>query len=495
MKYAIITECGDGTPFAFHLQKEGYDVVIGQVQDISELKNNDSKEDIEKKEERLKQYYGLVKKVPAKDLVKSLLKVKNKDEWFIFFDQNNLWFYADILLKAGFTNGLFPTKHDYEFEKDREAAMEFVKQNYSEVKIIPFTEHATVDDAKQFIESTPDVYVLQSKGDFVCTIVPSTNNPELATKQLLNQLEKKRSEYEKGGLILKKKLINPVEITPQIIFYNGKPVFTDLDIETKNIGDGNNNGNQVGCGSNLIIHTKLEEKINKIAFPPIIYDMAKERTGMFVWDISLYIHEGEIYFGEFCSNRLGYDASMTEMCMSEGTGKYFESIVNGKDPLKSQFGAAVRLFNLNRSKDVQIITEGVEDYVWLYEVTSKDGEMVSIGDCWDLGVVTSEGDTIEEAIDKLYETVDKVVFKEKYYRSKADFLAKYPTSIIERFEVINHKYIEATGIKVYDSVRDELKQELTKEYESKYESLKNDYDMKYSKVKSLIKDIIYGEEE
>ena len=495
MKYAIFTQDYGGIPFSLSLKREGYDVVLGQIQDVSELKNDSPEECSEDKKERLTQYDGLVKKVPAKELMKSLIKVKNKDEWFIFFDHNSLWYYSEILLKAGFKNGLFPTKLDYEFEKNREEAMAFVEANYPDVKLIPFTEHGTVDEAIAYLNENPNVYVLQSKGDFVSTVVPSSDDAELATKQLINQLENKRSEYEEGGIILKTKLIKPVEITPQIVFYNGKPVFTDLDIETKNIGDGENNGNQVGCGSNLIIKTKLADKINQIAFPPKVYEMAKERTGMFVWDISLYIMGDGIYFGEFCSNRMGYDSSMTEMTMAGGTSKFFQSVVGGKDPLKKDFGVAVRLFNLKKQCDVEIITDGVEGKTWLFEAKMKDKKIVSTASCWDLGVVTEAGDTVEEAVDELYENVDKVVFKEKYYRSKADFLAKYPTSIIQRFEAINHKYIDTTGIKVYNSIRDELKEELSKEYEDRYETLKQDYDTKYSKVKTLIKDIIYGQEE
>lgn len=470
-KFIVLSSGWDGMPIAYHLQQEGFDVTVGQVQDKSELKNGDEKEEADDKSERLSQYNGMVKKLPARKLVDALKKVSNKDEYFIFCDQNSLWSYSEELLKAGFKNGLFPTKKDFDFEKSREAAMSFVDANYPGVKIIPFEEFSKVDDAKKFLEATPGVYVLQSKGDFVSTIVPTSDDSELATTQILNQMEKNKADYDKGGLILKTKLINPVEVTPQIVFYNGVPVFTDVDIETKNIGDGNNNGNQVGCGSNLIIATEMKEKINKIAFPPIVYQMAKEHTGLFVWDISLYIMKDGVYFGEFCSNRLGYDASMTEMCMSGGAGAYFNGIMEAKNPLKHKFGTAVRVFNLNRSKDVKIAFEGIEEYTWLYEAKKEELDIVSVGDCWDLGVITASGDTIESAIDKLYIYKDKFVFKEAYSRTKADFKEIYPTSIMQRYNSINHKLIEAPDTKEIASIRSELEKEYNEKLAKAIESV------------------------
>ncbi len=460
LKFIVLTNGWDCTPWygmsiAHHLQQEGYDVTVGYEDNY----------DAEDKTAKLTQFDGILKKHPIKTLVKALKQLSNKDEYFVYCDHSELYEYATELTKAGFKNGLFPTEKDCEFEKDRELAMEFVRQHYTGIKLIPFNEFSKIDDAKKFIDENPDVYVLQSKGDHVSTIVPTSDVPELAAEQIKNQMDKNKSDYEKGGLILKKKLINPIEITPQIMFYNGEPVFTDLDIETKNIGDGNNNGDQVGCGSNLIIKTEFDDKLNKIAFPQVVYDMAKEHVGMFVWDISLYITPDGIYFGEFCANRLGFDASMTEMCMSDGAGEYFEKIMEGENPLEKTFGVALRLFNLGRSEDINIAFKGIEEYVWLYDVKIKDLEMVSTGACWDLGVITASGDTIESAIDKLFAYKDKFVFKEMYSRTKNDFNDYYHTSILDRFAKINHKFIEAPDTKEVQGIREELQ----KEYDSKLE--------------------------
>lgn len=439
IKWIILSSGWDGLPIAYHLHQEGNEVIVGQVQDVAELKNGSTEEDEDRKE-RLSQYDGMVKKYPAAKLVKALKKVKNKDEYFIFCDQNSLWLYAEELLKAGFKNGLFPTKEDYEFEKGREAAMDFVEEHYPDVQIIPHEKVSTADEARKLVEESEVPLVIQSEGDHVSTIV-GPDDVEQSKQTILAALDKHEKEYKNGEIILKEKLVQPIEITPQIVFWNGEPVFVDLDIETKNIGNGENNGNQVGCGTNLIVRTNLEDEINRIAFPPKVYEMAKEHTGIFVWDISLYITDESIYFGEFCSNRFGYDALMTEMSMSGGASNYFTAIMEVKNPLKSKFGAALRVFNLNRSKDQEIIV-GNDEYTWLYEVKKKDDKLVSVGDCWDLGVITGCGETPEEAVEDAYGYLDTLVFKERYTRTKEDFLSDYPTSIMRRFNETKGIYFE-----------------------------------------------------
>lgn len=459
MRFVTITSGWDGCPIAYHLGLDGEQSILSQVQDYGELNIEKEKEDPEDKKERLSQYEGMMKKVPAREMVDLLKKVEDKDNYFIFCDQNNLFEYAEELLEAGFTKGLFPTKEDFEFEKGREEAMKFVEEYYPEVKIIPHQKIATVEEAKAIVTESEVPLVIQSEGDHVSTICP-VDDVEQNKTEILSALDKYAKDYAKGEILLKEKLVKPIEITPQIVFWNGEPVFTDLDLETKNIGDGENNGNQVGCGSNLIIRTEFTDRINEIAFPPIVYEMAKKRKGIFVWDISLYITDDGIYFGEFCSNRFGYDALMTEMTMAGGASRYFTAIMNGQNPLKKHFGGAVRVFNLNKAKETEI-TVGNHPNTWLYESKKEDEKLVSVGDCWDLGVITAAADSIEKTVDEVYNNLNSLSFKEKYTRTKADFLASYPTSILLRFTETNHKYYEAPDLKETSKSEEEISDTLT----------------------------------
>lgn len=483
MKYICLTLGWDGMPIAYQLQQEGYDVTVGQIQSKTEIGQKDDEES-DDKESRLKQFDGMLNKVPAAKLVKALMKVPNKDDYFIYCDQNAIFDYAQQLRNAGFTKGNFPTKEDYDFEKNRDDAMTFVKKNYPDIKIIPFHEFKTVDEAKAFLDENDGVYVVQSMGDLVSTVVPTSDDPEAAKAQVVNQLDKNEKEYNQGGIILKEKLINPIEITPQIVFCDGEVVFTDLDLETKNIGDGQNNGNQVGCGTDLVIRTEMDDYINTVAFPDIVYQMAKEHDGIFIWDISIYIMGEDLYFGEFCSNRYGYDALMTEMAMAGGAGKFFEALVSHENPLEKQFGAAVRLFNLNRKAEVQMsYPDELQEHVWLYEVYEKDNIKLSLGDCWDLGVMTGAGDTVNEAIDEVYEHVEQFSFKELYTKSKTDFLDIYPTSIMFRFLETNGEYYDVPEAEV-----DHTKHG----YQKKLALLNEKNESQMKQFKGKLKDLLNG---
>lgn len=452
--WIVLTCDGSGMPIAHHFAQEGKKVWVGHVIDKSELKNGDE-EKPEDQKKRVKQFDGIVKKVPAKKLVKALKGMKNKDDYFIFVDRNNLWYYAEQLQKAGFKNGIFPTKEDFDLEKEREQAMKFVEDNYYDVQIIPHQKVKTVEEAKALVEEAEVPLVVQSEGDYVFTVV-GPDDVEQSKKVILSVLDTHAKEYAKGEIIIKEKLVQPVEITPQIVFWNGKPVYTSIDIETKNIGNGENNGPQVGCGTNLIIRTELDDAINQIAFPPKVYELAAKHPGLFIWDISLYFTDSGIYFGEFCSNRFGYDSLMTEMTMAHGPGEYFEKIMAGESPIQHfKFGTSVRMFNMKVKEDMEVQYENWKP-VWLYDAYKKDDKMLTVGEDWDLAVLTGRGDTVEEAVDNVYDNLKGFIFKEGYYRTKDDFLADYPTSLINRYNATVGTYFEGEPFKIKDERDDKI---------------------------------------
>lgn len=491
LTYIVFTSEGTGIPIAHHLQNEGYDVIVGQAETFKELGIESTPEEDKKLKKNQELYKGILKKYPALKLAKALEKIKDKDSYFIYCDLNSLYVYGERMLKAGFTKGIFPTKEDYEFEKGREEAMKFVEENYPDIKIIPYQKIKTVEEARKIVEESEVPMVIQSEGDFVSTICP-VDDVEKNKTEILSALEKHAAEYAKGEIILKEKLVQPIEITPQIVFWDGEPVFTDIDLETKNIGDGENNGNQVGCGSNLIIRTEFDDKINKIAFPPVVYEMAKKHKGIFVWDISIYVTEKGLFFGEFCSNRFGYDAVLTEMCMAGGASAYFDAIQTLENPLKTVFGTAVRVFNLNKQEDTEL-TIGDEENTWVYEMKEEKGKRVSLGIFWDLAVITACSDSIEDSVEQMYENLKTLSFKEKYTRTKEDFLCDYPTSIINRYESTNHLFFDAPDIQIHSDQTDTYnkKMEIEKKMiKDEHDSLLKQKESEYnSRVKSLQEDI------
>jgi hypothetical protein len=222
------------------------------------------------------------------------------------------------------------------------------------------------------------------------------------------------------------------------------PLGTSIDLENKSFGSGNLSV-QTGCSQDLVFPTYMDDRINKIAFPEIVDQMAKRHKGLFIWDASLLIskRDGKIYFGEFCSNRPGYNTIFTELAQCGHVHEFFEKIVAKQNPFTlGTVATSVRIFNMNTDEeDNQVSANMTIDYrpeiekdLWLWDVkkTNKGG-LVCVGSDWNLAVVTGFGKSIDEAITRLYKNVEGFSFVGAYYRPKDDYLSlDYSSSIINR---------------------------------------------------------------
>ena len=152
-KYIWFTYDGCGLSIAKKLQEEGNEVLVAQIQDASELGVDKTEKDEDKKL-RLSLFDGLLEKVDAKEMIKKMSKMENKEEYFVVFDFNNLWKYSEMALKLGFTNGFFPTKADWEFEEDRDGGKDFVKKHYKDLSVAEVHEFKTIEEGIDFLEGT-----------------------------------------------------------------------------------------------------------------------------------------------------------------------------------------------------------------------------------------------------------------------------------------------------------------------------------------------------
>src|SRR5579885_2000948 len=157
MKYIVFTFDGSGTPVAQHLQLEGQDVVLAQINDINSLYPKDSGEHYTEarkdKEMRLSLFDGVVKKRPAEELIKEMKTYKNPQDYFVYFDTNGLYMFSEQLKDLGF-HGNFPTREDYLYETDRDKAKGFVKRNYTKLNIARKKEFTSITEAKKFLADT-----------------------------------------------------------------------------------------------------------------------------------------------------------------------------------------------------------------------------------------------------------------------------------------------------------------------------------------------------
>lgn len=434
---------GIGFHIAKRLMDEGNEVLVGQVESYADL-NIEKDEDPKDTKKRLSTFDGIIEKIEANALLKQADKFEDKDEWSVICDFNNLWHIADQLKEMGFggencTGFIFlPTKEQCELEGDRNAGKEFVKEHYTGVEVGEEHQFAKVDDAVKFLTDNAaggdKIFVLKANSDDLNALVPRTNDPNLAKDALISALISERAGYESQGFILEEKITDPLELTPQVVFYDGIPIFYDLDIENKPIGAGNN-GPQTGCAMNLVTQISQYDQISQLAFPPVVYDMAMGHKGMFVFDASILIdgRTGKLYFGEFCANRWGWDALFTELAMCSSVTDYFTKIMMGVNPMTQQFGAAVRMFNVKKEEDKQVLYKSL-DSVWLYDVWQKGKKLLSIGYSWDLCVLTGSGTNLESAVDHCYDAVLQIESDGGVVRPKFDFMSlDYPTSILNRY--------------------------------------------------------------
>jgi len=447
MKYIFITYTGLSLPVAYKLQQEGNDVLIGQIEDIKdyvmEEESKKAEENDAAKLRRLNLFKNMLKFTTAEKAVEILRTAKNPQEYFVFFEENNLYRWADKVKDLGI-HGNFPSKEDFMYEIDRDHAKQFVIENYQKLYSPEVHEFKKVEEAISFLHKSDQIWVLKGRDDKAKTFVPSLADVDMARNQVIEMLNNFPHKYEYRGFVLELFIPAIIEMTPEKMYYDGVPIVTTMNFENKSLGSSNISV-QTGCAEDLVFPTDMEDRINKICFPPIIDEMAKQHKGLFVWDASILINrqDGKMYFGEFCSNRVGYNSFFTELAQCKSVTNFFECIVQKKNPFTlGTVAASVRIFNLNRDEDTQEIAKNIgidfkveiEKDIWFWDVRKNQrGELVTVGSDWGLAIMTGSGKSVEEAVGRLYRNVEQFAFVGAYYRSKADYLSlDYSTSIINR---------------------------------------------------------------
>lgn len=446
MKYFIFTFIGDGLPIAYKLQQEGHEVIVGQVQNHEDILAHEEHENPENqltKERRLSLYDGVIPKMPAWELVEKIKHLPTYEDCFVFFDRNYLFRFAAALSDLPIA-GNFPTEEDYSLEQDRDKAKKFVSEFYPKVHVTEVHEFHNVEEAKEFLHNDGKLWVLKGRNNHARTFIPHVEDPQMAIRQIIRTLEAKKDVYEHGGFILERMILSPIELTPVKIYYDGEPIAIILNIENKPFGTANTSV-QTGCAQDLIFPITFEDKIHDIAFPSVIDEMAKKHKGYFNWDASLLIDKptGKVYFGEFCSNRPGYNEIFTSIAQCSSAHKYFSSIMQKKNPFTmGSVGTSVTIFNPETDesegnhppKDAPIdFNPEIEKDLWLWDTYRKDDLLVTAGDDWNLAVITGAGKSIDEAVNKMYKNVEDFSFVGAYYRPKIDYVSlSYPTSILNR---------------------------------------------------------------
>lgn len=497
LKYFVFSYDGIGFPVAKKLIDEGAEVTVVQIENKKDLGMTGG-ESAEEKRRRLSLYDNVFPKMGLEQAMTALKEIQNKNDYFIWFDFNHLWKVSEQVEELGFTKGLFVRKEDLTYEDDRNKAKELVEKYYPEVNVAEVHEFKNAQDGIDFLNDTDDIWALKGNDESAKTKVPSDDDPEKAKKVLIDLLESHAQDYEKGGFILEKKIIDAYEITPQMVFWDGIPVYASADIENKPKSAGNE-GIQLGCAQNLIVRLELTDKIVEIAVPEYVHEMAQGRKGIFIWDCGLLFKDGDFFFTEFCAQRFGYDSLFTEIDMAGGARKYFEAIASGVNPLMYRFGSAARGLNEHKDGDERRVLEDIPmsfddpSHTWVFEMRkNEDGDCVTTGSDWDLVVFTGAGNTVNESVDNAYKARAGFTFDDMAVRPQFDFMSTdYLSSIPNRFNELNHKFFNAPDIYAGPNERaasnlkirldaerkwhDERIDGLQKQHEGDVENIRNDH--------------------
>lgn len=453
MKYYVFTFSLEGAPIAMRLEKEGNDVTLCVIHDQKEtLTSLEAETPLEvpfQQSRRLRAFDGLVKrKISAEDAMAELLSMPptKRQDVFVFFDSNTAFRFAQRLRGQGF-KGNAPTEEDRLFEVDRKRAKDFVKMHYPGVSVGETVEFKSAEEAKEFVKATEECWVVKSNSDAIATFVPAGDDVETCREEVLTHLEAMASDLESAGFLLEPKIMQPVEVTPQAVFYNGKLLYTSIDLEVKRLGD-EDLGAMTACAADLVLPMSEHAKLAEIAFPEKIWDLASAHDGLFFWDISLIFDRvtGKAYMGEFCPNRPGYNSFYTELTLAPSATQWFQDVVAGKNPMLhgKMAGASVRIFNIPSFEGTSaavpedktlLFGRNALSGIWLLDGV-REGELIkSNGYSWNQAVMTGAGADPGIAARQAFGRLEDFALEGGMHRTMLDFLTTgYPTSILSRLK-------------------------------------------------------------
>ena len=461
MKFAMVTFDGALFPIADQLLREGNEVIVCQVENGKDLGVKNWIADTEHPEvrrRRLSLYDGILSKLPLDAFLKKIKSIPQKDGWFYFSDYNIFYNIDQQVMDMGFTKGHFHTVEDFLREKDRATAKAFLKQHYTVLEVAETKQFGAgqVDQAIAFMQTSDKVWVVKSDGNFGETIVPDARGSEPARKQVISELTMHKMAYNKGPISLEEKIMDPIEFCPQLAFWDGKPIYATVEIETRMLGSADSGG-QTGGNQNLIARLPLDGMMVKMFFPPIVYEMAKMHRGLFLFDAGILYDPSrdKYFFTEFAGNRQGWPGIFSEIAMARHEGKaatnYFEAISQGRTPIRHSIGVTLSTYALEADPVFPaLLKEGlsidIRDRMCVlpYQVRYDQGRMVNVGyrayDSGALAYVVSRGDDIAGAVHGIFFDLDSLSFKGLYYRSLEDFLSMgYQSSIPSRAAFLMQK--------------------------------------------------------
>jgi len=485
MKFAFFTYDGHGLPIAFKLHQEGYDVIVGQAENLEHM----PKENEILKERRLKLYDGLIEKVSADKLLE-LLRKENPEDWFVIADFNYVFPYTEKLAKLGF-KGLLPTKEDFEFEENREKAKDLVLRRYPIFSQLEVYEFESVNNAIQFLQENQDkIFGVKGFNPEAPTYFPASNNPKIAHEELIDILQQEKKLYESEGFILEEKVEDLLEFVPEIITFDGEIVGMSVDVEAKYFGAGDI-GPQTGCSADIVFwidkNDPAFQKLYELFFEPIEEIIFRENQ-MVIWDAGVIYSPSrdKFFFTECSSLREGYNSVFTKLSTLDKVSDYYFSIMNKQFIYQGGFGTSIRIFNeLEDEKNkgfsmgnIKIIANLQNKDIWLWDVYLKNSKILNVGYDRNLAVITTKTNNWKEGFRKIDEFLSKgeeFIFPAMYFKRYWDLIqTDYPNNFVNRMQFLEkflNKKLERKFVSDFESLT-EFVQKLEEEEEEEEDTTK-----------------------
>ena len=403
-----------GLGLAIRLQNEGYDTTLGLIEPELEEDTFDVKDDgYKKKMEFLeKTGTGLIKKEWAKTLIPKIYE-EPKESTYIIFDLDYGYIIADAFRKSGY-KVLNASKIGNKLEKDRDGTLQLLKKMGIDSPNKMKFGKGQVDKAIEFLEERDELYVLKSDNLDVITMVAEQSNEEL-----IDKLMAEKKDIDKEPFLLQER-VEGIEGCTETWYYDGKPMFSNMDIEVK---DKYNSISppQCGCAYDLNFPIDLDSKVRMETNAKMDAFVKKYMgKGAVVLDLAwIYNRAEKKYWAlEVCGSRFGYNGTYCLLATVPNVGQMFMDWMDGKE-IEGHFhgyGASLRIFNDGEKKDVMVnIPDEFEDNIWLWDAYKKGGKIYTSGN-ESVGMISCAGENPESAFAKCTEVFEKMFMSTKFIR-------------------------------------------------------------------------------
>jgi phosphoribosylamine---glycine ligase len=384
-----------------------------------------------KKEGHEVKYY--VKSVAERDVASGFIEFvddyKEHIDWadvIIFDDVLGLGKIAEKLRKKG-KKVVGGTDYTDRLEEDRSFGTEEMLQKG--IKIIPYKDFSSFDEAIEFIKQNPAPYVLKPTGE--CDPMPLGilyigHHPE--GKDVIDVLEKYKEWKDRIPKIQLQRKVTGVEVAVGA-FFNGKKFLRPINInfEHKRLFTGDLGPDTGEMGTSM-----FWTENNKIFSDTLLkFEGELAKTGYVGYiDINCIVNKEGIHPLEFTS-RFGYPTLSIQI---EGfnmpVGEFFYKLANHEDfkiLVNPGFQIGVRLvvppFPFNdketyniKSKNSKIYLDAGTEGLHIEDVKLVDDEWIISGTTGVVMVVCGTGLTMEDAQKMAYGRIKKIHMPRMYYR-------------------------------------------------------------------------------